>query len=89
MKNSFILLIAVVMLSSILTSCMGKNDVRISVDDSNGKLVLKVNANKKGKDIFYKKSFDAEGLNKAQKELIVKHILDSLGVNEKYNNQLQ
>ena len=70
------------MFCSIIFSCRGKNDVHISIDESNGKLNLKVEANKKGKDIDYSNSFDVEGLDKAQKDAIVKHVLDSLGVNK-------
>lgn len=82
MKNLLSKMIAVVMFCSAIFSCRGKDDVHISVDESNGKLNLKVEANKKGKDIDYSNSFDVEGLDKAQKDAMVKHVLDSLGVNK-------
>jgi len=83
MRNSLSKIIVVVMFCSAIFSCRGKNDVHISIeDDHNGKLNLKVEANKKGKDIDYSNSFDVEGLDKAQKDAIVKHVLDSLGVNK-------
>ncbi|CAN5628694.1 hypothetical protein BH11BAC3_BH11BAC3_28140 [soil metagenome] len=80
MKNFFVSALVVMLAGSSLYSCIGKNDVSIHVTDSTGKLRIKVEANKHGKDIFYDETFDVANYTKAEKSELVKHITDSLGV---------
>lgn len=80
MKNSFIATCSPVIFCFFFLSCLGKNDVRIGIHENGGKLNIKIEANKNGKDIDYNESFNVERLTKAQKDSIVKRITDSLKV---------
>ncbi len=82
MKNVVVSTMVVILAGSGLYSCMGKNDVSIHVTDSMGKLRVKVEANKHGKDIFYDETFDVANYTKAEKSELVKHITDSLRVTD-------
>ena len=74
-----IVLLGIVCCSQI-SGCSNKKDVHIKINDNGQALRLKVDANKNDKDIRYKKSFNTEGLSKIEKDSIVNHVLDSLGV---------
>ncbi|MEO6231935.1 MAG: hypothetical protein ABJB11_09535 [Ferruginibacter sp.] len=80
MKKFFVSALVAMLAGSCLFSCIGMNDVSIHVTDSSGKLRVKVEANKHGKDISYDETFDVPNYTKAEKSELVKHITDSLGV---------
>jgi len=79
MKIILIVLFGIIGSLEIL-GCNNKNDVHIRINDKEQTLVLEVDANKNDKDIRYRKSFNTEGLTKVEKDSIVNHVLDSLGV---------
>jgi hypothetical protein len=63
-----------------ISGCNNKNDVHIRINDKGQTLRLEIDANKNGKDIRYRKTFNAEGFAKVEKDSIVNHVLDSLGM---------
>lgn len=78
--NSPFLFIFIFSAISLNIAAQEKNKIDKSIDN-NGKIMLvKINASTNGKHVHYKKSFEVNGLNKIQKDSIVNHILDSLGL---------
>ena len=79
MKMILIVLFGIIGSQGIL-GCNNKNDVHIRINDKEQTLILEVDANKNDKDIRYRKSFNTMRLTKVEKDSIVNHVLDSLGV---------
>jgi hypothetical protein len=55
-------------------------DLRTSVNDNNGTMHLQITGYQAQKPIKYDRKFDVKGLSAAQKNAIVQHVTDSLGV---------
>jgi len=84
MKREITSTMSVFIFLSLFFSCRGKDNLSMTVNDDNGKLRIKVDADKNWKKIHYDTSFDIRGLSKVQRDSIVHHVFDSLhlGVNE-------
>ncbi len=60
-----------------------KSETKVIVKDNDGKnLYLTINSSKGGKEINYNHSFHVQGMNKQQKDALIKKITDSLGVSQ-------
>lgn len=84
MKRAITTIISVFIFLSLFFTCRGKDNLSMTVNDDNGKLRIKVDADKNWKKIRYDTSFNIRGLSKVQRDSIVHHVFDSLhlGVNE-------
>lgn len=76
--------LSVFIFSTFFFACSGKDNLSMTVNEDNGELRIKVDADKNWKKIHYDTSFDIRGLSKVQRDSIVHHVFDSLhlGVNE-------
>ncbi|SDD31838.1 hypothetical protein [Niabella drilacis] len=60
-------------------SCGSHNSTRVSVTDRNGALRIQVQIQKGWRNVVnYDRSFPNAGMNKEQRDVLVRHILDSL-----------
>lgn len=84
MKKLAVLLLAGISLSAVAqtkTSSSKTDDTKQSVSDNGKTLHILIKSSRNGKTVKYDHSFDVKGLNKQQKDALVKHINDSLGIN--------
>ena len=81
------LIVSYIVMLATLCSCGGKDHLSTTVNDNNGKLTIKVDADKKWEPVHYNKTFDIRGMTKSQRDSIVHHVFDSLqlGINESKN----
>jgi hypothetical protein len=73
------------LLAIIFSSIQAKaqhNKLNKMVDDDGKVLILKVDAVQDGREIKYKNRFNVEGLQPRQRDSIVNHVMDSLGIRE-------
>lgn len=60
-------------------SCGSNNSTRISINDRNGELRIQVYVRKGWRNVVnYDQSFPSTGMSKEQRDLFVRHIVDSL-----------
>ncbi|MCF3108257.1 hypothetical protein LL912_05655 [Niabella sp. CC-SYL272] len=75
MRIKFILMLLLVA----TLSCGGSNNTRISVNDQDGELRIRVYIRKGWHNVVnYDQRFPSAGLNKEQRDRLVSHIVDSL-----------
>ena len=86
MKTLTILLLSTLSLcataqSRTKTSTYKTDDTKQSVTDDGKTLRIMIKSSKAGKDVKYDHTYQVQGLNRQQKDALVKRVNDSLGIN--------
>ncbi len=65
---------------ALFTACDGNGRTEKSVKDDGTTMTITVNGNFNNKHIDFKKDYDISSMNKEEKQMLTKHVFDSLGV---------
>lgn len=69
-------------MASASSSHKGHTNFHSDIDDDGSTLRLSFHGEQRGTPIDYQRTFDVKGMSRAEKDQLVKHITDSLGVSE-------
>ncbi|WP_266368347.1 hypothetical protein [Tellurirhabdus rosea] len=78
MKTLFTLLLAVLSFGAVAQRAY----VSKEIEDNGKRLRIRVDAEKEGRKVHFKRDFDATGLSQEEKDQLVSRLMDSLGVAE-------